>query len=279
MSVGIAAAASAVIPAASAAQATVTLEGPNVVTYATDLPFVSSVDEIVQGSPQADGDCAFEGALEASDERPVVGSEEVAFDPDTCRSIMRSGVLQEVQVARAASNGSANRTKRRGKIKAKAAYPYSSNSDSVSLAGNGPNGGTFRARRLAIGYSAWEDPAQINVNQITNTTNWRPSTTCTGAGFATLGYRESWFDASGWRTLNSLNFLHSNTCSVVASRANRLFFNKRFCNPTKDTFTYIENRVQGARDGSVRHTYSMIKNGDCASLLHREHRASVAGVL
>lgn len=265
----VALAAASAAPVAAFAADAVGLEGPNVVAYTPDLPFISSTDAVVQGSRSDNGDCTFTGQIETTDEAASVGSEEAAFDPDTCQSVMRTGPLPEATTLSASAATARKRKEPRARA---AAILYDTKSGSATRPGLG--GGTLRTRRLAVGYSAWEDPVELDVNKITNSVNWRPSTTCTAAGSSTFGYRQSWFIRTGWALLND-NFRTIAECDVVAGRSDGLFFNKNFCDPRKDTYTYIDNRVQGTRDGQARQTWNMVKNGDCAWLLHQEHRVSV----
>lgn len=165
-----------------------------------------------------------------------------------------------------------------------AAYPYESESDSRALAAASGHRNDYAPRRFsATGYFAWEDPAQLDVNKVSATVNWRPSSGCAAAGSSTVSFRNSWLRATGWRTYSGgydrLRYVA--LCDRVVNRATGLFYNRPFCNPSKQTDTFISpNRVAGdaGLNGVATQRWTVGKGGDCASLLHGEHRLTVRGV-
>lgn len=267
--------------------ATASLDGPNVVRYEVDLPFITSTDELIQGTSVSDGGCEFSGTTTASADRPSVGGEEVAYDPDTCRMVMRTGTLplDDPSVASASIKGKRRPPKRprRRSLPVHAAYPYDSDSDSRALGAKSGHSDDYAPRRFsATGYFAWEDPAQLDVNKVSATVNWRPSRGCAAAGSSTVSFRTSWFEATGWRTYSGYDpWEYTALCDRVVSKATGLFYNRPFCNPSKQTDTYISPyRVAGDNglSGVATQRWLVSKGGDCASLLHGEHRLTVRGV-
>lgn len=72
-----------------------TLDGPNVVVYGSSRNYIDSTCELVEGTKLADG-CSFAmSAGQPTSRVGIFGSEEVATDHDTCRSLFETGRLAE----------------------------------------------------------------------------------------------------------------------------------------------------------------------------------------
>ncbi len=75
------------------AQDVVTLEGDNVITYGHAEPLANATRKIVQGVASGDG-CSFSLSDEAdADFIGDIIQREVAFDPDTCQSLIEESVI------------------------------------------------------------------------------------------------------------------------------------------------------------------------------------------
>jgi hypothetical protein len=73
----------------SAAQEPI-LEGPNVVHFQAPISFIEKMRFIRQGKPTSSGMCEFVSTLHAELGESVV-EHELAYDPDTCRSLVVQG--------------------------------------------------------------------------------------------------------------------------------------------------------------------------------------------
>ena len=70
------------------------LEGPHVIVYGS-LDFAESTCELVQGAPVEDGCSSTGGGTSGPHDTGPVTSVEVAYDPDTCRSLVETGRLRD----------------------------------------------------------------------------------------------------------------------------------------------------------------------------------------
>ncbi len=243
------------------------LRGPHVVQYGeSDLPFTTSSLNVVQGSRETGIGCRFTGELTVTPETPAVAIDEIAHDPDTCRSLVRVG---EIPVPTESSA-----TSEKGMTVDQGGDPFSVTAGQD--VGSTPDAGTEAAaaavypRKVARAYSAWEDPPQIDVAKSENWVNWNPTANCASAGWSTRGYRRNWY--AGWHSEFHI-FEDGANCERVFSKSDSSYENTIFCNPFAVTNVwFLPNRVRGLPAGVATHNWDAGKSGDCASLLHFEHR-------
>ncbi len=249
---------------------TITLEGPNVINYgADDYVFSTSADYVLGGKPVGEGKCEFSnsGPIDQSEEITEI---ELAYDPDTCRMLIRRGVA--IKGMPEPDGSGETQSSSSGAL----ATPSSSGGTDVSggtTAQRTTNSGTSGAPRArgggggdvstaAVGYRAhymwsWVDeparwavncdvedgPAQgcflPPVNTVKNTVEYVADPTCTAAPGSTafFGYQATWFKGSGWRLLRN-DFAHNGPvlgCTeTLFSRNVNHFQNSLFCQALYD---------------------------------------------
>lgn len=244
-----------------AAVASSDLSGPNVVHYPSDMEFVSSSERIIRGTATtapAPG-CEFPiTQTSLPDDRPV-GVEEIAFNPDTCEALVLEGEIAQSEIT-----------------EEQIGDPTATGLDMNSLLEPLPSGDLITVQEMAWRRailhhsSAWEDPAQLDVNKVENWINWKPGQSCAAANWSEFGYRQSWRDGTGWRR-SYHNWDRGANCDRVLSSSVATFENKPFCNPSTFTYTwYSPNRVRGYAAGRYAWDHWAGKGGDCAGLLHFE---------
>lgn len=300
-------------PAGNAVAVEPTLTGSQVVSYSADMPFTSShlvlaegkVEQVqggadlVRGAGALDmGDTEEGGAsqeecvitpplLATTEETATLGSEEVSFDPATCRSLFRVGTVaadpqdstdpQDPVCSRASGvdggvSDSTMETCEPGTQADEAGGELAGESDASSISA----ARAWPRRRVAVGYSAWEDPWELDVNKVQNSVNYAGSPNCASASGGSLWDRISWRFSTGWSPLyRDLDTYWG--CDRVVSKTYARFRNVLFCNPFRETRTRMwPNRVEGFAGGAVGHQpLGMSKTGDCASLLKAEAKLSV----
>jgi hypothetical protein len=229
----------------------------------SDLNFRSSQLRIVSGVRQLDGSCWFEGELRASPSTPAVGQEEIAYDPDTCQSLVRYGELRSASEPSAESATATTQSE------------VSSDSESASL-GLVPSekNAVLYQRQLASGYTAWEDPFQLDVNKSKNEVNWRPSRYCAGARSSDVNMYLSWRSGTGWYK-EYRDWIRYSNCERVASTTHSSFENPTFCAANVTNTWYLPNRVWGLPAANAVHGWEAGKSGGCTDLLHLEHKLTV----
>lgn len=278
-----AAVAGIVSPAVHATAAAPDLTGPNVIRYQDSNG--TAAREVVTGRRTATG-CAFSrpATLRPGQSESIV---ELAYDPDTCRSLVavRSGAAVATPVT-----GSAGSATQSGTIAGAAAAPGSMGIESAF--------GRFRAYQ----WSWFDEPARWvrncdvedscgplpPVNTVKNTVEWTPDGSCAIAP-GTSGWAESnvtWFTTTGWEMLrNDFTYPASPVpCNVDAYSQNvNHFQNQEFCavvggifggilggilGYVAETDTYYEpNRVRGDENASAFFNVSWRKDGLCNQLL------------
>lgn len=273
------------------------LEGPNVIDYehATldgknlyePVELTDSVRFIRQGRPGAGGGCEFAnsgvavgaGALEV----------EMAYDPDTCRSLIEAGTPVNAE-------------------------PPASEDDVDSISANDAMpSGTSGDLRIASHATWWaratqqfDEPARWVLNEgvddagvlppVTRATNyvqWTPDGTCAIAPGTTgfMGYEHSWYAFTGWElTAHTWNRTPDGACrTVIYSESWLDFRNNEFCaylaatllgglGPIwdiiiDDTFTkYEPNHIGGNADGTYNIKMVASKGGGCHELLRWKNK-------
>lgn len=271
------------VPAGSAAGADSTLAGPNVIDYEGEaangtgayvMPrFASSERVVIQGEGTEQGGCVFKSTsrLSPGERRTSV---ELAYDPDTCRSLYEIGTLaagERLPGVPAEARGT------KQELVGRAASPSSKGrSAPLSIEGVGD-------RHRAYSESWFQDPVGIRVNSLKDEIEWTPGGTCTLAGgtTATMVASYSYFWPTGW-FLASVTWTNSGDiidCNEpVLSQLDVHFQNDAFCTdpgpppvqwPT-DTW-YEPDSVQGFADASFLATSVTRKEGFCSVFLQAMH--------
>lgn len=138
-------------------------------------------------------------------------------------------------------------------------------------------------RYYAVGRSVYEDPAQLDVNKVTNSVIWQPRSGCTAPGHVgsrwDARYRLYRLSETGWNKPRH-RFRYHGGCRAVVSRSDASFLNEEFCDPHDTRTFYKPNRISGrggaSRTVKIRHVSSHDKSGKCSPLLHFYHDAAVA---
>lgn len=239
------------------------LQGPNVIRYPHGDNLTNHVRFLVQGDRLLDGGCGFRAELTRVPGQPL-SDRELAYDPDTCRSLRERGYQQ------GATPGPP---------------PNASQGDGAIVRASGPSASPSSLSATTAGYSnhafirSWfHDPRPVpnfTVNRVTNTVDWNPDGTCALAGDAQVSYLYEWnVDVNtGW-TLEDNNWNRGANCDGVFSSSYVKFQNRVFCPalflPTLffPTVTeYDRNNVTGLPSGRARYTYGWRKSGSCSNLL------------
>jgi hypothetical protein len=219
----------------------------------------------VQGTTEGARGCRFEGELTVTPETPAVAIDEVAHDPDTCRSLVRTG---EIAVPKEASD-----TPEKGMTVDQGGDSPTATYDEAGASGGSTAASPAYPRKIARGYSAWEDPAEIDVAKSENWLNWNPNAVCAAAGWSTQGYNRNWY--AGWHSEFHI-FTRDESCQAIISKSESSYENSIFCNPASITNVwFLPNRVRGLEDGIAKQNWDAGKNGDCAGLLHFEQRLTL----
>lgn len=244
--------------AAPAAAEVPTLEGPNVVWYEQDVQFASSTLRIRDGERTPGGGCLISGRNVLPPGQEAIVEVELAYDPDSCRSLTRVGVPAERTASGGADGGETASDTSGGTFGAGATAPAS----------------TY-GRWTATASSYYEDPPQLDVNKVTNIIEWEPDGSCAVAVNPYGAWSETtWRTGTGWSQEQKSHY-HNATCSSVWSETWAKFKNTLFCIPWEDTFTWYQpNRVEGRPDTSAVHRWNAWKAGDCADLLTFQHELS-----
>lgn len=251
----------AVVPSSVFAAVPPTLDGPNVVYYPQDMPFTSSSLEIIQGTRDSEGACDVDGPLLSTEaDTASLGAEEIAFDPDTCRSQFAVGAVAPDPDDSAPADPTVARDE------------GGSEFDGVADgSGAAAAASSCCSRKVAVGYSAWEDPIQLDVNKVQNSVNFKASSTCAAASRGGLWDRISWRFGSGWYVLHR-DLDRYWACDRVVSKTYARFRNRILGTRTR----MWPNRTVGYPGGRTNHQcLGLSKTGTGADRLHSECKLSV----
>ncbi|GAB3898007.1 hypothetical protein GCM10029964_081790 [Kibdelosporangium lantanae] len=140
--------------------------------------------------------------------------------------------------------------------------------DATAEVGTGTDAAILATTRSAGYYkSYYEDPVQLDVNSVTNSTtwSWNGSSVLSSPG-PVGGYHYGWFKGSGW-SLKENNWQNTYTSYQTTSSSYVHYRNGTFC-ATIDTHTYYDrNNVHGRKDGWLLGNVNARKKGGCTSLL------------
>lgn len=178
------------------AQETIVLDGQNVIEYEHHDELANSVRYIIQGERLSSGGCSFSGEFTLDGNAKSVTELEMAFDPDTCRSLIERGTM-------VASGDSTD--------------PDDTSSSSNTETVDAPSGSsTTVSASLGIWdaqlHGWFEDPPGIHVNDAVNTIRWEPDGTCADAG----GARSCASNNNGFPQLDGTRFPTYGTMGLTA---------------------------------------------------------------
>jgi len=241
--------------------------------------------EARRGIRDRNGEClARPPAFSGNSEIVLYVAEEVAYDPAKCRSLYRITRRSPAKLNRAAVRAA---VARQGMSQRQLAQSPDPNDPNVQVENAGAQYGPQPTddvgaiaasvkRKVVTGYSAWEDPVQLDVNKVSNSVNFRASRKCAAASQGSLWDQARYRWGTGWSKIHH-DLQTYWGCSHATSKTYARFRNMLFCDPTSETRTRMwPNRVAGYPGGSwVHEPLGMSKTGDCAGLLHTETKAKV----
>jgi hypothetical protein len=279
--------------AATASSEPLTLEGPNVIQYGTeDYTFASSTDYIRQGTRAGEHGCEFvlEGVIQP--EAPDITEIEVAYDPDTCRALVRSGV------ASSGSPGTPSSTDVQDSTATAASADGTASTGDFGVAAVG------RQQRYA--WSWYDEPARwaFNcdvedgvaqgcllppVNWVKNTIEWAADPSCTIAAgtLAWFSSQTSRLTATGWTMPRNIWSINPGPIACTEQLYNvndNHFQNRVFCQaivdflspfpiPVLPTNTYYSpNELRVNNDDTTSYRQVLRKDGGCQSFLRAGNR-------
>lgn len=185
---------------------------------------------------------------------------ELAFDSDTCRSLIQSGKLV----------GEYREYFPPGQIETKSASQTFGGSATAV-----PSDSTSSDPTASI-HSWFSDPIGLHVNDVTNTVVWSPDGTCAlpDGTVATTSANYQWLGATGWQ-LGPNTWDRGASCTSVFSTSNVQFINNVFCALMTTNTYYQPNSVTGLPDGTASFNVVQTKDGTCSFLLSANHTQSV----
>jgi hypothetical protein len=203
----------------------------------------------IEGALDEFGECAIPMVSALPPTSETASIDEIAHNPDTCTS----KVL--VSTTEAVDEPESDAEKNEG-----SATPEVS-SGTLSDAG-------IQAVRSAGYYkSYYEDPVQLDVNSVKNSTEWSwNGSSVLSSPVPKGGYNYGWYSPSGW-SLKENDWRNTYTSTQTTSSSKVHFRNGSFC-ATIDTHTnYNRNNVHGRKDGYLLGDVKAKKSGGCTSLL------------
>lgn len=205
------------------------LEGPNIVHFLAPTNFIEKIRFIRQGKLTPSGMCEFVTSLHAELEETVV-EHELAYDPDTCRSLIVQGAPVGPRTERPEGWIIDQRPaiETQGGVKSNAATPSSGPSVSASMR------------------TWYEDPIGIDINEVKSNIWWDPTPSCAFGTVAITQGEFSWLTPSGWIRESWSDNDAVLGCPYVSLKATAHYSNSLFptCLPRVDIF-YDENTVFG----------------------------------
>lgn len=237
------------------------LEGPEVIHYTNSDTLLNASTSVIQGQRTGDGGCVFTGvdtvSLSEGEDRVTLRTQELAYDPSTCRSLIETGV----PAALPPLNESTEESR--------------SIQDSASASTPTGFGILTHATYRAFQRLWYEEPAQQSVGEITNVAQWTPDDTCASptGGQDEITTTVDHLEQTGWRQIshewNVSDPAIAFTCERVLSDARAHFKNMIFCITVDTDVFYDTNRVEGlpGTPGTARFTWSARKFGGCSALL------------
>lgn len=246
------------------------LKGESVIRYAdTGLDLEGAQRVIVGGQRTADGGCLFESPLlRVTEVGRVVRLDELAYDPDSCRSLVQIGFAPAPAVAHEGEQGAGYASQDSPAIGPGAPQVYASALPPAPVApdiGNLTLTGHFGYHR-----SWFDDPIWIDVNAVRNYVGWSEDGSCT---YSQSGWHSlSWLVEDGWTLQGAQHWLDWD-CTRVHSYSDVHYKNGVFC-AFFDTWTHHSyNHAFGWYDGTLNGYTVWSKSGPCSGLL--SHHAKV----
>lgn len=219
---------------------------------------------VKQGARLSDGNCKFSGELVLRPGQQAIEERQVALNPSNCQARMErgtppnnTGITTTRSVSDYVTDGVVQESDFRGSQDA-------SNADtSRTLASTTRSRGFYK--------TWWEDPVNLDVNSVQNSTDWRwNGTRVSGPVYG--GYDQYWLGASGWRRLsNDWNNYYTSYQTTSSSKVH--FRNGIFCEVITGTFGspthayYDRNKVRGRYNGDLVGDPGTWVTGGCTGLL------------
>jgi hypothetical protein len=267
------------VGASNAAAEEPDLVGPHVTRYQLKEQLAGAHRVIRQGHRLPNGGCQFKVSVRVRPEDGLRRELELAYDPDTCRSLRVIGRPEQAtanarSVQRRKTRVTATKSLGRHHLRARSARR-----GAVKLA-TPRSGVRAKAAQTAPRYygflTTWfVDPVGVHVNEVQTGVNWAPDGACAMGqypdNYSIHDWDYSYFEPTFWY-LESATITYglssTDPCSNVFTEVRAHFGNTAFCNPFAETDTWHDpNRTTGLPDGSAIVTYVLAKSGDCADLL------------
>ncbi|MBP2324108.1 hypothetical protein JOF56_004493 [Kibdelosporangium banguiense] len=215
------------------------------------VPVLADAQQVtIQGALNERGVCEIPMSSELSPTTETASIDEIAHNPDTCTSKV---LVSSTEVADEAESDT---DKSEG-----AATPQLS----AGVAGDANIQAVTRSRGYYKSY--YEDPVQLDVNSVSNWTewSWNGSSVLSSPG-PTGGYNYGWYSPSGWSKKEN-NWTNTYTSAQTSVSSYVHYRNGSFC-ATIDTHTYYNrNNVHGRKNGVLAGNVSAEKSGGCTRLL------------
>ena len=214
-------------------------------------PVIAGAQEAtLVGSVDVDGTCVIPVGSALPPQNTVASVDETAFNPDLCQSKVLISATDD------AEDTPDSAQKDEGDAAAE-----------IGTSANGTDAAILATRSAGYYKSYYEDPVQLDVNSVTNSTtwSWNGSSVLSSPG-PVGGYHYGWFKGSGW-SLKENNWQNTYTSNQTTSSSYVHYRNGTFC-ATIDTHTYYDrNNVHGRKDGWLLGNVNARKKGGCTSLL------------
>ena len=195
------------------------LNGPRVVRAPIPDDFTVIKKFLRQGEITEDGRCEFKTRLRLESGQKSIEQIEIAYDPDTCKSIVVQGYFGEDN--------------------------FSSSTEDDG-------------KRHWASFETWiRDPVFITLNEVQSKIWWTPAGGCAVSTSPSFEPSFDWFELTGWFVVESDSF-HGQDCGSVELNSTATYRSESFptCGDGASTI-YKENYVLGYSDGSSE-GYSLV---------------------
>nr|WP_042189181.1 hypothetical protein [Kibdelosporangium sp. MJ126-NF4]CEL18708.1 hypothetical protein [Kibdelosporangium sp. MJ126-NF4]CTQ98192.1 hypothetical protein [Kibdelosporangium sp. MJ126-NF4] len=214
------------------------------------VPAIAGAEEVtLQGSFTQFGECEIPLSSSLAPDASVTAIDETAHNPETCTSkalVSTTDTADEVPEEAEKDEG-----------------------DSNTELGSGTLGDVGIQAVRSAGYykSYYEDPVQIDVTSVTNSTEWSwNGSSVLSKPVPRGGYHYGWFKGSGWgKKENNWTNVYSSYQTTSSSYVH--YKNGVFCAPWDTHNTYNRNNVHGRKDGYLLGSVKANKSGGCTKLL------------
>ena len=225
-------------------------------------PLGSPYRYYVQGNRMADGSCGWQEDVTLGPGSAVVEGREVGIDTSTCLVLMERGTPPAWAVASAFSRPDGGASFESG---GGAATFVPSGSDSAGAALVGVAATTQHSQAAFKSY--WEDPIWIDVNSVSDATDWYWNGSCVTSSYGAWEY--GWYTPTGWWKVSS-NQQNTYNCTETTVSSYAHYANDKFC-PGDNNRThayYDRNTVHGRYNGSATRSIYTYVSGGCSGFLH-----------